>query len=313
MPIILPGTSHVSEEQLQDNNVDSYRMAVPSLSSQSSSASTSSENIPLQATTHTTTPLSNSTSSQMLPVQASPQTQVSFLSEDLSHTPDVSRDVSVHLENDSILLNSVISSTRPIVSSGHNMVTRLKSGAIQRQDYATYHALISDTKIKFQSHVDDVVFSSFTVVFDVHEPSEPSHYKQAVMSEDWRNVITEEFTALQKQGTWELVPSPENRNVIGSKWVYKIKRDPKGKVSRYKARLVAQGYSQEQGLDYEETFSPVVRHTTLRLVISLDAMYKWELRQLDVKKCLFTWRITRRGLYETAPRFSRFSVSLSYM
>ncbi|KAM1701493.1 hypothetical protein ACFXTN_024755 [Malus domestica] len=95
--------------------------------------------------------------------------------------------------------------------------------------------------------------------------------------------MKEEFVSLQKQGTWELVPPPVDRNVIGSKWVYKIKKDQDGKVSRYKARLVAQGYSQEQGLDYDETFSPVVRHTTVRLVLSLAAMKGWELRQLDVK------------------------------
>ncbi|RXH78970.1 hypothetical protein DVH24_034177 [Malus domestica] len=68
---------------------------------------------------------------------------------------------------------------------------------------------------------------------------EPSHYKQAVLSEDWRNAMKEEFEALQKQGTWELLPPPINRNVIGSKWVYKIKKDQDGKVSRHKARLVA--------------------------------------------------------------------------
>lgn len=71
--------------------------------------------------------------------------------------------------------------------------------------------------------------------------------------------MTEEFNALQKQGTWEFVPYLENRNVIGSKWVYKIKKDQVGKICRYKSRLVTQWYSQEQGLYYEETFSPVVR------------------------------------------------------
>lgn len=81
--------------------------------------------------------------------------------------------------------------------------------------------------------------------------------------------MVEEFTALQKQGTWELVPPPSNRNIIGSKWVYKVKRDQFGKVSGHKARLVAQGFSQEQGLDYEDTFSLAVRHSTFRIVLAL--------------------------------------------
>ncbi|XP_070662309.1 uncharacterized protein [Malus domestica] len=82
-----------------------------------------------------------------------------------------------------------------------------------------------------------VVTSSISLddVADIHESSEPTHYKQVVTSENWRNAMKEEFEALQKQGTWELVPVPQNRNVIGSKWVYKIKKDQDGKVSRYKA------------------------------------------------------------------------------
>lgn len=69
--------------------------------------------------------------------------------------------------------------------------------------------------------------------------------------------------ALHMQGTWILVPKPCHKNVVGSKWVYRIKRNLDGTVSRHEARLVAQGFSQEPGLDFSETFSPVVRHTTV--------------------------------------------------
>lgn len=90
--------------------------------------------------------------------------------------------------------------------------------------------------------------------------------------------MSEEFSALKKQGTWDLVPLPSNKNIIGSKWIYKVKRDQNGAVSRYKARLVAQGFSQEHGLDYDETFSPVVRHSTVRIVLAFAASNKWSLR-----------------------------------
>ncbi|TQE12334.1 hypothetical protein C1H46_001987 [Malus baccata] len=163
------------------------------------------------------------------------------------------------------------------------MITRLKSGVLQRKDYSGYCASVSMPPGSSLSSDDDIVFSGFTAILDIHESSEPTHYKQAVTYVHWRNAMQEEFEALQKQGTWELVPVPQNRNVIGSKWVYKLKKDQDGKVSRYKARLVAQGFSQEHGLEYDETFSPVVRHTTVRLVLSLAAMNKWDLRQLDVK------------------------------
>lgn len=75
--------------------------------------------------------------------------------------------------------------------------------------------------------------------------------------------MQEEFNALQTQGTWVLIPHPCDKNVIGSKWVYKVKRNSDGSLSRYKARLVAQGFSQEKCLDYIETFSPDVRHTAV--------------------------------------------------
>lgn len=85
------------------------------------------------------------------------------------------------------------------------------------------------------------------------------------------------------QGTWVLVLSPLHKNVIGSKWIYKIKRNSDGTIPRYKARLVAQGFSQAHGFDYSETFSPIVKHTIVRIILSLAAMHGWKLNQLDIK------------------------------
>ncbi|CAN6571651.1 unnamed protein product [Malus baccata var. baccata] len=109
--------------------------------------------------------------------------------------------------------------------------------------------------------------------------------------------MQEEYDTLQSQGTWHLVFPPTHRAVIGSKWVYKLKKNPDGSISRYKVCLVAQGYSQEHGLDYFETFSLVVRHTTMRLILSLVAQHKWELRQLDIKNAFL-----HDDLEEEAPR-----------
>lgn len=75
--------------------------------------------------------------------------------------------------------------------------------------------------------------------------------------------MQDEYDSLQAQGTWSLVPMPDDRANVGSKWVYKVKKNPDGSVSRFKAHLVTQGYSQEHGVDYSENFSPFVRHTTV--------------------------------------------------
>ncbi|KAJ0727195.1 putative RNA-directed DNA polymerase [Helianthus annuus] len=113
--------------------------------------------------------------------------------------------------------------------------------------------------------------------------TEPTSFTVTNKSPEWSHAMNEEFHALNKNGTWSLVPYVDNSNVVDCKWVYRLKRDAQGKVTRYKARLVAKGFHQQAGVDYHETFSPVVKATTIRVVLSLAATHKWALRQLDVQ------------------------------
>ena len=94
--------------------------------------------------------------------------------------------------------------------------------------------------------------------------------------------MDKEIAALESNRTWTLTALPFGKKPIGSKWVYKIKRKADGSIERYKARLVAKGYTQLEGVDYSETFSPVVKLTTVRLVLVLAAAKNWLLHQLDV-------------------------------
>jgi histone deacetylase 1/2 len=112
---------------------------------------------------------------------------------------------------------------------------------------------------------------------------EPSSTTEAFADPRWKAAMDEEYDALMKNNTWHLVPSTLGQNVIDCKWVYKIKRKADGTVDRYKARLVAKGFKQRYGIDYEDTFSPVVKASTIRVVLSLAVSRGWNLRQLDVK------------------------------
>ena len=80
-----------------------------------------------------------------------------------------------------------------------------------------------------------------------------------------------------------MVPPPENKSVIGSKWVYEVKRNADGSAEKFKAKLVAQGYSQSQGIDYEEAFAPVARYNSIRSLLAVANVCDWEIHQMDVK------------------------------
>ena len=113
----------------------------------------------------------------------------------------------------------------------------------------------------------------------------PVTYKQAVSSPDaqlWLQAIEAEHNSLINNGTWTLVDLPSGRKPIGAKWVFKVKTDANGNVDKYKARLVAKGYSQVDGIDYSETFAPVVKMTSIRLLLAIAAAYDMELHQMDV-------------------------------
>ncbi|GJY08330.1 retrovirus-related pol polyprotein from transposon TNT 1-94 [Tanacetum coccineum] len=111
--------------------------------------------------------------------------------------------------------------------------------------------------------------------------------RNAITSKDsdmWIASMGEEIESLHKNKTWGLVQLPERRKIVGCKWVFKMKTGlPGSDIVRFKARLVAKGYSQKEGIDYNEIFSPVVRHTSIRVLLSLVAHHDLELEQLDVK------------------------------
>ena len=118
-----------------------------------------------------------------------------------------------------------------------------------------------------------------------HLTETPSTFKDANASPEkkkWKIAMEKEMNSLQDNDVWDLVELPPGRKIIGSKWVFKKKTGVDGTVERYKARLVAQGYTQKYGADYDETFCPVVRQESLRVLIALSVKHGLKLHQVDV-------------------------------
>eukprot|EP00253_Pinus_taeda_P029593 PITA_29593 len=112
---------------------------------------------------------------------------------------------------------------------------------------------------------------------------EPSSYKEANESNEWKIAMEQEYDSIIRNNTWELVELPRGKQVIGFKWLYKPKINTDGTIEKLKSRLVAKGYTQKKGIDYEETFTPVAKLNTIRMLIALATKKHWIMQQLDVK------------------------------
>ena len=112
---------------------------------------------------------------------------------------------------------------------------------------------------------------------------EPKIVTEAAKDECWVKPMNEELDQIEKNETWDLVPRPKDKNVIGTKWVFRNKLNEDGQVMRNKARLMCKGDAQIEGLDFEETFAPVARLESIRMFLSLAVHLKFKVYQMDVK------------------------------
>ena len=118
-----------------------------------------------------------------------------------------------------------------------------------------------------------------------YQLAEPQSMEEALasgLSKEWKQAADAEYKSLMDNQTWDLVELPKGRKTIGSKWVFEVKHDCDGKVERLKARLVAKGYAQQHGIDYDETFSPVVKFSSVRALIAFAVQNGMLLHQMDV-------------------------------
>jgi hypothetical protein len=133
---------------------------------------------------------------------------------------------------------------------------------------------------------------------------EPKHFDEANHHDDWVREMNEELDQIEKNNTWELVPRPEDKNVIDSKWVFKNKMNEKGQVVRNKARLVYKGYAQVEGQYFDENFSPVARLEAIRMFLAYSCHKNFKFYHMDVKSTFLNGDLEEEVYMEQLEGFS---------
>ena len=143
-----------------------------------------------------------------------------------------------------------------------------------------------------------------SLVHALFATQEPKGFTSASKHPSWVVAMDEELDALSSNDTWVLVPHPSCTNIVESKWVLRVKYLADDTVDHLKACLVAKSYSQLPSLDFHDTFSPVVKASTVRLVISPAMSYQWPLHQLDVKNAFLSGLLTKIVYMEQPPGYA---------
>ena len=120
------------------------------------------------------------------------------------------------------------------------------------------------------------IYSIYITLMSEVSKSEPSDVEETTKHQHWKDAMTEEYNSILKNDVWDIVPSPKNKSVVSSKWLFKIKHAANGSIDKYKTRFVARGFSQKEGIDYEENFSPVDRYTSVRTFLAISTSKGWK-------------------------------------
>jgi hypothetical protein len=141
---------------------------------------------------------------------------------------------------------------------------------------------------------------------------EPTYFEEANKDEFWNKAMDEELDQIEKNDTWELVPRPKDKNVISTKWVYRNKLNEDGQVTRNKARLVCKGYAQVEGIDFEETFSPVARMEAIRFLLAYACSKNIKVYQMDIKSSFLNGELEEE-VYIEQPEGFQLSENADYV
>ncbi|GKB42601.1 ribonuclease H-like domain-containing protein [Tanacetum coccineum] len=170
-------------------------------------------------------------------------------------------------------------------SSSHD-VQNVRRSSRQSVFPKNYNDFVVESKVKYglEKYVGYSKLNSkfFCFVTQLNNTEEPKTYFEASKYSHWTDAMNQEINALLRNCIWQLVELPDRRKAIGSKWIYKTKFRSSGEIDRYKARLVAQGFGQKEGIGYEETFSPVVKMVSVRCLLNVVVSMSRPVFQLDV-------------------------------
>ncbi|KAL4020423.1 hypothetical protein IC575_019199 [Cucumis melo] len=180
-----------------------------------------------------------------------------------------------------------------------------KGQTLEKMKFKFFDSSIEEEDDRQNEIVDDASVRGTRLLSDIYERCnvavcEPANYAEAKKDQRWIAAMEEELSMIEKNKTWILVDRPQDRKVIGVKWVFRTKLNADGSINKHKARLVVKGYAQIFGVDYSDTFAPVARMDTIRLLFAIAAQKGWKLYQLDVKSA-FLNGVLQEEIYVEQP------------
>ncbi|KAM0068396.1 putative RNA-directed DNA polymerase [Helianthus debilis subsp. tardiflorus] len=262
-----PNLSQLDLVAFQDDAPTPTPLATPTMPS-ATSPSVDQHQLSVDVIFHTSTPPISTPLPVHLFPSPHPSPSPSSASEDTSSSPVSPSSASPSSAASPPSAVSSVPTPPPLPS--HPMITRGKAGIFKPRHFADFSHLVNQP-----------------LHHALHAASDPKTHKSAIKDPKWLDAMNKELDVLHKNQTWSLVPRPTNHHIVGSKWLFRTKYLSNGTIDRNKARLVAQGFSQYPGLDYSHTFSPVVKASTIRIIMTIDVLNNWKLHQLDVNKLFY--------------------------
>ncbi|RVW93089.1 Retrovirus-related Pol polyprotein from transposon TNT 1-94 [Vitis vinifera] len=182
-------------------------------------------------------------------------------------------------------------------------IRRRKRQELEHGSQSTCGQYIDSNSSLPEENIGRIGWRAFATSLD--DTQVPNTIQEALKISEWKKAVQDEIDALEKNGTWTITDLPVGKRPVGCKWIFTIKYKADGSVERFKARLVARGFTQSYGIDYQETFAPVAKLNTIRILLSLAVNQDWCLQQLDIKNAFLNGDLEEEVYMEIPPGFER--------